>query len=111
MWKNDGLRERQVLRYYKKGAEKGVKGVDINLSPAGGVPPPPLPRRPHGGLECVENSADGVAQTKHTLYWQVMDGVSCHSHRSRQRRPHGNEMCRRLSAATCSGRSGESSSG
>lgn len=72
------------------------------------MPPPTLlPCRPHGGLECVENSADGVAQTKHTLCWWVTDGVSRHSHGSLQRRLHGNKMWRRLTAGDLScGRSG-----
>lgn len=40
-------------------------GVDINLSPAAAL----SPSRPHGRLECMENTSDGVAQTKHTLCW------------------------------------------
>lgn len=52
--------------------------MDINLSPAAAL----SPSRPHGGLECMENTSDGVAQTKHTLCWRVTDGVSRHSHRS-----------------------------
>lgn len=40
-------------------------GVDINLSPAVGL----SLSRPHVGLECMENTSDGVAQTKHTLCW------------------------------------------
>lgn len=49
-WQMEGVRE---------------NGVDINLSPAAGF----SPSRPHGGLECMENTSDGVAQTKHTLCW------------------------------------------
>uniref|UniRef100_A0A0S7EQC2 PPUP8702 n=1 Tax=Poeciliopsis prolifica TaxID=188132 RepID=A0A0S7EQC2_9TELE len=95
-----GLRE--VGEWRSAGMEDGV---DINLSPAGG-PSTPTPR-PHGGLECVENSADGVAQTKHTLCWWVTDGVNRHSHGSLQRRLHGNEMWRRLTAGDLScGRAG-----
>lgn len=46
---------------------EGVRenGVDINLSPAAEL----SPSRPHGGMECMENTSDGVAQTKHTLCW------------------------------------------
>jgi len=38
------------------------------------------PSRPHGGLECMENTSDGAAQTEHTLCCEVTAGVSRHSH-------------------------------
>lgn len=106
------VRQVSVAPYMKEGSRvlpgwgglRREDGVDINLSPAAATPPP---------FDHTEGwNAWRIApmvwpQTKHTLCWRVTDGVSCRSHGSRQRRLHGNQMWRRLTAGDPSrGRSG-----
>lgn len=49
--------------------EGGEEKEDINMSSA----------LPHGGEECIANTSDCSAQTKHILCGKVMHGVSHHS--------------------------------